>query len=417
MRKIQLLVIALVLSSSCYGQFDTVFFRKWLPVEISGSDSIFLFNEIDKILNHRPWYYEPTDIKLPDSDQQLSFYLRAAKFPKPIPVFLSIDPDTVSTGAFDLSYFHDSVFVEVPNTKKSMCIFSDCGFENSIVFRGGVFGIPGDLLNCVNFADCSFARDVKFFKTTFKGDLNFLECHLGGTLFFGGTSFEGSILFLNTPLPDSLVFNYVKISNEIDLTNAYLDEDQEYCSLFLIGVDISKIKLQYREFKLFFPKGESDDIISGTYENLLANFKKNGFTDSYTLLDIEYHDWQQKTNRLLWLSDWWWTYGYEKSKILFHSIQLILIFTLINLICYKQLQAVYPIRRLSWSEVPWHSNLVVRTVRRFVAAFLYTGIIFFRFNIDLKNMMFFPSRYSILIIFEYVIGLICTGFIINWILG
>jgi len=65
---------------------------------------------------------------------------------------------------------------------------------------------------------------------------------------------------------------------------------------------------------------------------LLAKLKRDGSTESYKELDLEYQDFyyhKVKTNRLYklayWLQKKWWNFGYEKELIFFHSVWMFLL--------------------------------------------------------------------------------------------
>jgi hypothetical protein len=254
-------------------------------------------------------------------------------------------------------------------------------------------------------------------------DVIFVDCKISGTLSFRDCKFEdnSSIRMISTFLPDTLDFTNVKISGKINLTNISAKKDKK-CYINLLNADIEKFIFQYNHYKLFFPKkdfktDESKDIISSIYERLLNNFKMNGFIESFVKLDIEYYEWKSKSNWLYNISNIWWKFGYQKWRIILFSIGFVFVFSFFNYMNYNLLQKVYPVKKLNWESFQYSSIPLIKFFRKFSIVFIYTGLIFFRLSIDFKNINFKPLRYAALIIFQYLIGLGCTGFLVNWILN
>jgi hypothetical protein len=255
--------------------------------------------------------------------------------------------------------------------------------------------------------------------STFLSDLVFIDCDFGTILNLSQCFFaNGAKLILGrVSLPDTLDLSYTILGDNVDLTKTYRSREGK-CLIKLLNTDVKKIKFQYQNFKLYIEDSilrdaASVDLISSTYEGLLNNFKENGFNDSYEKMDIEYKRWQKKNNPILIISDVWWKFGYSKERILLWTFGFILFFSLVNFMCFPILQTVYPVEKLDWSRIQFP-----RTWRdRFLATFLYTGFIFFKLGIDYKNLNIHRSKFVFLIICEYTVGLVCTGFLVNWIIG
>jgi len=255
-------------------------------------------------------------------------------------------------------------------------------------------------------------------------NLNFVNCVMGRKLDVSNLRFkQNALLRLESVfLPDTLDLSFTRLSGKTDLTRTYKPVSGNKCEINLLNTDVRNILMQYDNFHLFIPDSilndtKSADVVSSTYESLLNSFKANGFQSSYKDLDIEYKYWQSKQNWTLKLSNWWWKFGYEKWRILLYSLGFIFLFSFYNFAKYKQLQEAYPFTQLTWSRIPYTKNPVFRTLKRYFVALMYTGIIFFRFSIDYKNVNIKTMYYVAIIILQYTIGLFCTGFMINWILG
>lgn len=287
-----------------------------------------------------------------------------------------------------------------------------------------------------SFVSCYFSGGISFSNKTlwpgnlgtngnrFKDDLYFRLCTLNGKVDLSNCQFDSNatLIIEETFLPDTLDLSDTRLSKTIDLTKAYPNINLNKCHINLVGTNIDLIKMQYWNFHLYFPDSIvndpfSKDIISRTYEALLNNFKNNGFIDSYEQLDQEYKLWQSKYKWTLKLSYLWWRFGYEKWLILLWIPAILILFTGYNYKNYSKLQSVYPIPKLAWSEMQYVPSAFMYVIKKFLATLLFTGLIFFRLSIDFKNINFKPMRYAGLIIFQYAVGLICTGFLINWIIN
>ncbi len=198
----------------------------------------------------------------------------------------------------------------------------------------------------------------------------------------------------------------------------------------LYNTDVSRIKIDYTHFKLYFKdidrqdtlsRDLSDDTKASIYEQLLKDFKDRGQTDSYEKLDIEYRWFKGNNNPLLTgFIDWWWRFGYEKWRIFLHSFIIILFFSLINFFLMHKLNdrnnGVYQIDLVpEFLPFKYSENSVYRILRRLWFSLVYTSIIFFLLTFKIEKINF-AKPISIWIMFIYTIGLICVGFIANLIL-
>ena len=259
---------------------------------------------------------------------------------------------------------------------------------------------------------------------TFISDLKFESCRLAGTLDLSACIFDkgSSLVLKNTNLPDTLNLSDTRFFEDLDLTRSRPDSGVRICQINLVNADIDKIKMLYQGFHVYFPNHMADsaryfDLVSGTYQNLLANFKKNGYDDSFRKLDIEFKDWQSHSDFLLSLSSLWWKYGYEKYRILLWSIMFFLFFSLVNSLIYQRLMNTYTIEELKPENYEHSSFLVPRLFQRYAISCLYTSFIFFKLSLDFEKLKVKNWSLLILLLLEYSIGLFCTGYLLNWILG
>jgi len=275
--------------------------------------------------------------------------------------------------------------------------------------------------------------DIYFNSDTLKGTLDFSHC-----IFSPGKSIQ----FDNTFLPDTIDLSYVALTDSIHLTSheifpqiknkswaksaflkfllqPILDTSESFkCKINLVGTDVNKINLEYKYFNFYFPKGTTDNEITHSYESLLEKFKKDGETYNYELLDIDYHDYQG--GLFNFFSKYWWNYGYSKWLIFIWSFLFIFIFTIVNfknfttaIICYpiKSIENILPDFKIIR---PHNQNRLNK--RSIVAASLYTSIVFFGIKLDVENINFKNFNYSLFVLLQFMIGLVCTGFIVHLII-
>ncbi|WP_143164764.1 hypothetical protein [Chryseolinea serpens] len=447
-----ILIIALSFSTPCHGQLDSAFFNEW---QLSAGHSFDYHDSISGKIKNTAWgkrgftIYLSGDVRFAlhqmtvavgknslliiENPTRIELNLRGRSKRQHAlsentfyQADMSIFGSRVSLTTFESgstmtvgeAYFHDTVSLE---TRKYNGSWEYCGLEKKLL-------ASHNFIEYISFENCGFREGANFNFSSLNHFPVFKNCTIKGKLDLSYTKIDSTSIpffntpFFNTPLPDSIDLSHSKLGQELDLTTTFLRKGINTCCLNLFETDASKIKLQYRNFQLYFVDSvhynkKYYDGVSSTYERLLAGLKTNGFTDSYRKLDIEYHDWQKHFDSSLWIADLWWRYGYQKWRIVLYSLSAVLFFSFFNYRLYDKLQAVYPNDKLDLSHIPENRNLTIQTIKRYIAILLYTGIIFFRFNIDLKNMEFFPLRYSLLIIFQYTIGLVCTGFLINWIIG
>ena len=245
--------------------------------------------------------------------------------------------------------------LEFLDTSKSNYLpeFVNCNFPNGLQFNSvvqskiGLFPDPG----VIKRVGCSFHSDIILQFCEIKGRLDFANC------FFLEKS---SLVMDNTLLPEFLDLTDTKISNTLDLTRL-LPPENGMCNIILRNTDISKIKMRYDNFHLYFEPymlehSEFKDEIGSVYEGLLNNFKTNGYLDSFEKLDIEYREWQSKTDVGLKISDWWSKFGYQRWRIIIYTLAFILFFSVINWSTYSQLQMVYSNEKLKWQNIQYSSN-------------------------------------------------------------
>ena len=308
-------------------------------------------------------------------------------------------------------------------------IFKRSGVDLVSLFKNG---IPDNLLDTIGYK-------VVFSGDSIKGLLDASSC-----IFLNG----GGLIFDRANLPDSIDLSYSQLSGTIDLTTVdnkiipkqktawwakyafgnlllapiFDRESIDKCNINLINTDVNKLDIEYKYFKLYFSPLATVDQMDGVYQNLLEKFKKEGKMESYEALDIEYHNFQGGIFN--WCSKYWWNYGYSKWLIFIWSAVLIIIFTFINYLRFPLVSRAYSISSIDhlyandFSKVKSEMELPEANYGPgpFMACLLYTFIIFFGIKLDVSKLVFRKRWYALFVMFQFLAGLVSTGFIIHLII-
>lgn len=126
----------------------------------------------------------------------------------------------------------------VSNSFKSRCDFRKATFNSTVNILRNKF------LQDVVFSEASFSGNADFSETSFSGTIDFSDVTIkdGARLIFSGTHFSDQIDFSNI----------LSIPREIDLTQADLDNEVQRHYISLYDTDVSKIKLDYKHYRLSF---------------------------------------------------------------------------------------------------------------------------------------------------------------------
>jgi hypothetical protein len=365
----------------------------------------------------------------------------------------------LDTAFFDRVTFLDTAsFVEVIFSKHTSFLsatFSGQAMFEFAVFTGEVNFNSAKFLKPASFNQAVFSKQAEFVKSNFahgahfdyvkfSDRVNFIDAVFDGhsclslmNLTLGDTS---HFRFDDTVLPDTIYFsNNTQIKNGIDFLHADFAANSRYDSvqnrpkpilIYLYNSDIAKLRLDYTHFKLLLPdstidkegpsKSISPDDKSSVYEALLNNFKTNGQTESYELLDVEYqqfkweHSW---TRRIPCIPKYWWNFGYDKDYIFGWTFLLLLVFTCFSFIYIHSLNTkVYTIERIQTNPV-WENKLSLKDFgNRLWYSFIYTSTVFFMLSLKIENLHFKEKRGTFYLVTVYLIGVICIAYVANFIL-
>lgn len=335
------------------------------------------------------------------------------------------------------SGFKNGVVLKYKDTLKTPARFSFCVINGFNVGKMGAATIrPRNFMHPPIFIELSkkynngkydhlVTADIEFDRVQLLGKVDLSNCRFVGT---------GTPKFDRAELPDTLDLSDTYFNNPVDLTGVIANPAGP-CYINLLHADIDKIKMQYGNLKLYFPDNiKSDparyDEITSTYDKLLATMATHGFKDSYEDLDCEYRLWKasrtppkgnyftDQFNKAVsavrlatgYIAYAWWKFGYAKERIILWTILFLIIFSAFNEAYYEKVLAAYPIDNLDTRKTP-----PGKADRKGIYSWLYTFIIFFRVSLDFSRINF-NSRITYALIFQYLVGLVCTGFLINLII-
>ena len=348
-------------------------------------------------------------------------------------------------------------------------------FESKANFFAAQFDGEADFLNAqfdgkANFSITKFEGDADFSITKFEGETSFFFATFEGhadfkraefedradfsvaefrdEADFSNAAFKGRVSFFGTILPDTLIFESVKTSSLIDLTGTRLDSAKHangrFCFIDLRDAPIEKFKLRYDKFRVYWPAiiyPVEYERLTYVYEGLLKNFKEHGYLTSYATLDLEYQAFRdlQNPNATYWknlvnhANRHWNNYGYNKERIWLWTLLLLAISTLANWLAFPYMvREVYPVSTIDaalFQGKPWKRNQfrgwavpgtkgkVRLNVKHFKLAFFYTTLIFFGLKISTERINYRKTAGVVLLYLEYVAGLICLGYLANFIIS
>jgi len=201
-------------------------------------------------------------------------------------VFLLLSISSFTTNA---QPYHDSY--EKYNYDKVRTYYSQAlNYSGQAYHRIVQFQRTG-LTSNSNFSKSVFYDPVRFLNCYVEQKLNLSDATFKLSLNLSGSRFAAGIDFTKTHLPRVLILKNVELPESIDLTRIIPTE--EACWIDLRGTNMSKVKLDYRHFRLFFAdrfnrEYASDAEIKRVYKDLLAQQKKLGFVEGYEKLSKEF---------------------------------------------------------------------------------------------------------------------------------
>ena len=256
-------------------------------------------------------------------------------------------------------------------------------------------------------------------KNSLPNEFTFKNCYINTSFIF----FE--------PIPNSIfIFDNCTFGTESDLTDLALDklvlknchyfpdnfsinfrEKSKRVEIGFINVKLDKINIDFASnMKLVFDSDESDDVIANSYFNLLEKFRKEGKDRSFKNVDLQYR--ASKSGLINFLMKIWWHYGYNPALVFIWTAGFLLVFFALNFLCWGQILQVYnPFEDLKNEKESQSQKIKIKKV------IVYTLFVFFAISADLKKIKFTNLIFILYILFQHVAGILCTLFIIKYVLN
>ena len=252
----------------------------------------------------------------------------------------------------------------------------------------------------------------------FDKSINISRLSIDSVLNFSGNKIDGNVNFSDCNLPFYLNFQSVKCNGTIDLLSNKFPANTK-SKINLTDSDIQNLKIQMDLFDLYFPDSTSSEIINGTYERLLENFKNNGFQESFEKLDIKHREWKAYSGNIFLvlsfvIQNWWWEFGYSKGRVVLNTFLIFAAFIIITYFKIIKLQTtIYPIGIIS-KDIEKNKKKLNSVLYKIKISIFYVAVIFFgiKFNFDKLTEINHNAYY---LLSMYITGLFCTIFILNYI--
>ena len=329
---------------------------------------------------------------------------------------------------FDQIEFHNDAYFNNVQFKNKANFYQSQFFKDVDFDSGQYYGL-------VDLSQAKFTNNVNFFSARFKA---------GSVLNLSSivTAEKTNFIFLQAVLPDTLLFaNNFHLESDIFFNNADFTDTTRFnietksnkpVLIYLLGSNLTRLHLDYLHFKLYLPDSTSyltegviryisADEKSTVYESLLNNFKANGQTESYKLLDIEYQKFKWRNNswtrHIVWIPEFWWNFGYDKQYIFLWTITAMILFTFITyFFIYSLNTKIYRIEKIPTNDI-WSKKISLNDFgKRLWSSFMYTSTVFFKLTVKIENLEFKEKAGTFYIILIYTIGVVCIAYMANFVL-
>ncbi|MDB5151106.1 MAG: hypothetical protein JWQ57_5126 [Mucilaginibacter sp.] len=200
--------------------------------------------------------------------------------------------------------------------------------------------------------------------------------------------------------------------------------------LWLKHVATEQMDLDYSRFKFcFFDKSKYGNIndwysdVKHMYEGIIASQKRVGNEYGFMNSSIEYMEFEDSQSllgrMLIPIKHWWNGYGFQKDRVIWASLEVFLVFVVINMIFFEKLLNHYDVGEISNARLRSFERRHRKTaaVHRLILCTIYTGVIFYGLKFDISSLVTHKLQFVILLIFEYTVGLIALAYIANLIIS
>ncbi|MBO9202618.1 MULTISPECIES: hypothetical protein [Niastella] len=249
------------------------------------------------------------------------------------------------------------------------------------------------------------------------------HARIEGILEIGGNSLPKHIRLMDLEFADN---------SELALTGFKIIDFKKPCDLFINDELSPNIKFNYEYFKLILNDKLTTSYKDYIFRQLLEMQQRNNFSYGYEKIDKEYRQFKYLNKSYLlgnfqnWLDAVWWDYGYDKFKVVVNSFIIFFLLSFLNFFLYSKLvYAYYPDKfkqideRLKANNMDDQPSFWIKAkifFTRNLVILIYTGFIFWGLKLDFKELELRKPLYLLIVIFQYIIGLICLAYIANYVI-
>lgn len=341
-------------------------------------------------------------------------------------------------GVFSNAVFHNAQFYEVQ-------------FNNEVQFSetkfcGQTYFVSIRFLKEVYFDNVSFFKLTRFDSSEFKQRLHFWNSIFTDTITLSNAKLMSGVDFQSSKFGLFLGMSHVESTGKIDFNDVSMPVYTDLSSLRtskiidfnyihntsllskyrinVYDVDFEKIMLT-SQFSLYFDERLNLDVKNSIYKQFLDNIHNKGYKDIYKSFDIEYKEFLNKNynsfiERVFYFFDkTWWNFGYDRGRVFLWTLVFVFLFSIVvNFWLKLFLSEIYTAGKLSkrYKQNRRINNSIIRFFCDYWVAVIYTIFVFFNLRLDFERLSFERFFASTFILFVYVIGLICTAFIVNLII-
>ncbi|WP_192579013.1 pentapeptide repeat-containing protein [Fibrisoma limi] len=302
--------------------------------------------------------------------------------------------------------------------------FSQATFSQHANFSGATF------LQNADFRYAKFSRNASFYGTTF----------LRNADFSGTTLFSQNVYFDDAQLPDTLRFESVNMGNEVSaiyLSVASVDslrkrtaESTRKCVIFLWHTDVSKLVLNHDKFALGYDEDVNWEDRISTYQQTIKSCRDRGLEASAQGFDIDMqkmkleYSWGFLAPAIIWFQEYWWNFGYDRSRILQNTFYAFVASFLLFLLGFQRfMNAYFPSDQLGLTASKARVLCYYRSPRehwpnRFKIVLFYTALVFFSWKMDHSKVNYRQYPWTSLAVYlVFTIGLIHLAYLAAFVIA
>lgn len=291
-------------------------------------------------------------------------------------------------------------------------IFNNSDFRDLLVLFSNNLDKPLLVTNCnigknLNLEGTTFYESVRINNNMIYGRINIIDCKFSDTVDLRGNNIVDSIqcgIFLRNC---KSLRRGKKIPILVNSSSANkIVYDQNYCQIILDkNMDIEEAGLIYA----FYQK----------------NYKEKGLYKTFEDLENQYMEFLYYRSTLLEKAVYWFRYnwnefGHNNSRIIYWTLSLILLFTLINFLLFDyMLTRVYPLPYFSQlTTLVYNSiNIPTKILNKLYGSLVFTVLIFFGINIKADEIRYEHRLGVLLLTLNYLFGILCLIYIAAYVIN